>query len=158
MFSLGTLLSFHEKKVTNEKISTLPTVQCSDRQYSARRAWQFEQSHRIACKVINIADPSKRKNSSAPQLNSSTPPLKVIRHFNWAKLPRMWKISSHNFDTALLIINSNRTNKHLNIFSDSISFAWIWYNYVQIFKSFALFVSEISRVKFIMVRISRNSQ
>ena len=27
--------------------------------------------------------------------------------FNWAKFPRMWKISSHNFDTALLIINLN---------------------------------------------------
>ena len=89
---------------------------------------------------------------------STTPPLKVFQDFNWAKFPRMWKISSHNSDTALLIIYSNWTNKHLNIFNDSIGFPWMWCSYVQFFKSFALFVLKISRVEFIMVRIFRNSQ
>ena len=61
-----------KKKVTDEKISTLQTVQCSGRQYTARRAWQFEQSHRVASKVINIADPSKRKNLFHSLVNNSS--------------------------------------------------------------------------------------
>ena len=47
---LGTYWDFFpsmKKKVTDEKISTLQTLECSERQYSARRAWQLEQSHLV---------------------------------------------------------------------------------------------------------------
>ena len=125
---------------------------------STRRAECDSLNNSIASLVKLWTQPIQVNGKICFIILATTPPLKVFRDFNWAKLPRIWKISSHNFDTALLIINLNRTNKYVDIFNDCIGFAWMWCSYVQILKSFALFVLEISPVKFIMVRIFRNSQ
>ena len=152
MYLLGTLLCFHEEESDGWKnLHTANTPELGTPVVGAPSVTDWTIA---SCKVINITDPSKLYFI----VLSTSPPLKVFRHFNWAKLPRMWKISSHDFDIALLIINSNWTNKHLNIFNDSIGFAWMQCSYVHILKSFSLFVLEISQVKFIMVRIFRNSQ
>ena len=56
-----------KKKVTDEKISTLRTVLGAP----SMTVWTIA-SHRIACKVINIAHPTKRKNLFYSLVNNSS--------------------------------------------------------------------------------------
>ena len=91
---------FMKKKVTDEKISTLQTL-VAELGTPVLGAPSVTVWTIASCKVINI-----RVNGKIYFIVlSTTPPLKFFRDLNWAKLPRMWKMSGHNFATALLIIN-----------------------------------------------------
>ena len=154
MYLLGTLRSFHKKERdgwTNLHTANTPELGTPILGAPSATDWTI-----ASCKVINITDPSKRKNLFYSLINKSS--AESFSRLQLGKTSSYVEDFKSRFRHSTINYYSNWTNKHLNVVNDFIGFAWMWCSYVQILKSFALFVLEISRVKFRMVRIFRNSQ